>query len=258
MEILFSMPLALHEKCAGLLKARKSHRPADTLPFTAQCLLHWQVIAIGLPSFSADSLGSMARDFRSIGCDTAPIKSAKWSKQETGLAYEVLGDLWLWLMQNEPLPLPEWETNLEEGEYPLLLDWIWNHVDFHFMALTMGLMGTGLLTDDPKDPRHKDQKPFLDFMMQTFGMLVPLADSLGEESKDRMPVSRALRMSSVLLDSMAEALDEFFQAFGPQGMLLARTGGWYRPAYPFSHQDLAREKAPPKPRKRTAKTKTKS
>ncbi len=255
MEILFSMPLALRDKCARLLEARKSHRPAETLPFTAQCLLHWQVIAIGLPSFSAGSLGSMARDFRSIGCDTAPGKSSKWSQEQTGLASEVLGDLWLWLLQREPLPLPEWETSLEEGEYPLLLDWIWNHVDFHFMALTMGLMGTGLVTDDPKDPRHKDQKPFLDFMMQTFGMLVPLADLLGGEPQDRLPVDRALRTSSALLDSLAKALEEMFQAFGPQGLLLARSGGWHRPTYPFTPRNLPLEQAPSRSRRGKAKSK---
>ena len=254
MDIVSSMPLSLHENCARLLKARKSNRPADTLPFTAQCLLHWQVIAIGVPSFSKDSLGSMARDFRSIGCDTAPIKLPKWSPDQTGLASEVLGDLWLWLMQMEPLPLPEWETKPAEGDYPLLLNWIWNHVDFHFMALTMGLMGTGLLTDNPKDPRHKDQKPFLEFMMQTFGILVPLADDLGKESKKRMPVNEALEFSSTLLDSMAGALDDFFRSFGPQGLLLARSGGWYRPAYPCTLKDFAREKTPPKPRKKKAQT----
>lgn len=255
MEMIFSMPTALHDKGSRLLKARKSHRPADTLPFLAQCLLHWQVISIGVPSFSLDSLEAMARDFRSIGCDTAPTKLPKWSEEETGLAISVLGDLWKWLLTREPIPLPVWKDKLEEGEYPVLLDWIWSHCDFHFMTLTMGLMGTGLLTDDTKDPRYKNQKPFLDFMMKVFGMLVPMADALGKASNDRMPVGEALLVSSVMLDSVAEALESRFQDFGPQGLLLARSGGWHRPVYPFKANDLLPKKAPRKPR--AGKTKTK-
>lgn len=255
METLFSMPSALHDKCARLLKARKSHRPADTLPFLAQCLLHWQVISIGVPSFSLDSLDAMARDFRSIGCDTAPIRLPKWTEDESGQAILVLSDLWKWLMTRKPIPLPVWEHSLEEGEYPLLLDWIWKHCDFHFMALTMGLMGTGLLTDDPKAPQYKAQKPFLNYMMKTFGMLVPLADALGKETKDRMPVNEAILVSSVLLDSIAEALDSFFQDFGPQGLLLARSGGWHRPVYPFKATDITPEKTTRKPRAGKPKSK---
>ena len=85
-----AMPAALLARCEMLLKSRDSHRPAHTLGFTAQCLLHWQVIAIGLPSHDVEGLEGMARDFRSIGCDTGNDDLANWTKAQSDLAIDQL------------------------------------------------------------------------------------------------------------------------------------------------------------------------
>lgn len=222
----------------ALLEARGLRRPSETLPFLVQQLLRWRTALKGSPDFTASGLHPLLRSFRELGFDTLPGTPSRWNQQQRSALEALFLDLASRVAIGPALELPDLAGKTKPSERLRLPEWIWNHVDHHGAALTLGLLESGILASDPKDPRFEQQSELRARIVQLAGAVVPFATYLAGPSGVEMTQDQALRTASALLDEFSICLDEAFRSAGPQGAWLARSGGWFRPRYPFNAQAL--------------------
>lgn len=252
MEILSSMPLATYERAAKLLKQRGCLRPPETLPLLAEMFLRWQG-AIGIPEPSQRAgWVPMLGDFRAIAFDLTSALSTPWTIAQTKAAGDLLIELWRNNLDAPPLHLPVWERSLNEGERPLLADWVWSHLDLHYLALTMGVLASGLVGEPPESKRDRE---WFQTAMEQVAFISTFAENLMGAKGDPMPIAEALAMGSGMLDGMAMHLVDGFNRGGLQGQLMARAAGWHTPSYPVSAETFFASIAPQPRRGRPRKPK---
>jgi len=228
----FPIPADLLDRASALLVAREVRRPAETLPFLAQRLLRWWTVIKGLPTFELPALKSLARDFREMGFDCLPGKNPRWTPKQRTQSEGLFLELALLVADRPDLPLPEVRLDLGPQDRPLLVQWIWNHLDHHITALTIGLLGSRILAVTPEDPRFESQTQLRERVVQLVGTLVAFALYLGGDHGRDMPVGQAATTISALLDGLAASLEEAFSLGGTRGRWLAHCGDWERPVYP--------------------------
>ena len=234
------LPESILNHASALLVAREIRRPAATLAFLAQELLRWRTVLRGAPVFDAAGLKPLARDFREMGFDCLPGRLPRWTPAQKTRTETLFLELALWVVAQPAMDLPRLPPDLAPAEHPRLAPWIWNHLDFHVTALTIGLMGSGILAVTPEDPRFESQAPLRERVVQLVGTLVALALYLGGPHGTDLPAGQALPTASALLDGLAESLEGAFAAGGARGLWLARSGGWTRPDYPCRMEDFSR------------------
>jgi hypothetical protein len=231
------LPVDVLNRASALLVAREVRRPPETLAFLAQRLLRWWTVIKGIPTFDPPAFKSLARDFRELGFDCLPGKNPRWTPKQRSQAEALFQELAFLVADGPDLPLPELRLDLAPRDRPLLVQWIWNHLDHHISALTIGLLGSRILAMTPEDPRFDSQAPLRERVVQTVGTLVAFAFYLAGEHGHDMAMGQAATTVSALLDGLAAALEEAFTLGGPRGRWLAHCGGWERPSYPCRMSD---------------------
>ena len=238
MEASHLLPIEVLNRACALLIAREVRRPPETLAFLAQRLLRWWTVIKGIPTFDPPAFKSLARDFREMGFDCLPGKNPRWTPKQRAQAESLFHELAFLVADSPDLVLPEVRLDLKPGDRPQLVSWIWNHLDHHISALTIGLLGARILAVTPEDLRFENQAPLRERVVQIVGTLVAFALYLaGEHGKD-MPMGQAATTVSALLDGLAAALEEAFALGGTRGRWLAHCGGWERPVYPCRMGDF--------------------
>jgi len=232
------LPADFLANARALLEARGLRRPAETLPFLVQQILRWRTALKGAPRFDGPGLHTLIRDFRELGFDTAPGTPSRWNQQQRSALEALFLDLAPRVAIGPVLELPDLTGDAKPSERLRLPEWIWNHVDHCGTALTLGLLESGILPSDPTDPRFEQQSELRVRIVQLAGAVVPFAAYLAGPSGMEMSQDQALRTASALLDEFSICLDEAFRMAGPRGAWLARSGGWFRPRYPFNAQAL--------------------
>lgn len=232
MDPLTLLPADTLGRARALLEARNVRRPPETLAFLAQELLRWHCTLKGVPSFEPASLKSLARAFREMGFDCLPGKLPRWSADHRTRTEELFRELAILVAEGPPLELPALRRDREPEERPWLVRCLWNHLDYHVSALTVGLIGSGVLASDPEDPRFEAQGELRGRVVQIVGTLVPFAIYLGGNFGGDMPLDQAELAISALLDGLASSLEQAFDLGGTRGRWMARCGGWERPEYP--------------------------
>jgi hypothetical protein len=226
------------DRAKTLLEARKVRRPVETLlPLAQRCLTWWTTVH-GNPMEDRRGLRTLQREFRSLAFECGPGKTPRWAKEQSAEAEALFKDLVL-LAANMPHPsLPAFGDHLREEARPVLLQWLWMHLDYHVVALTIGLLESGLLAQKPEDPTFESQASLREKAVSTVGTLLTLAAYLSAPTGREMPIQDALLTVSALLNVLSEALEEAFALGGPRAKTLMGKGGWVRPPYPFNVADL--------------------
>lgn len=227
-----SLPASVLNRASALLVAREVRRPPETLAFLAQRLLRWWTALKGVPVFEAPALKSLAREFREMGFDCLPGKTPRWSPHQRAQADHLFMELAVLMAERPELELPALRLDLKPADRLLLVHWIWNHLDHHVSALTIGLLGSRILAVRPEDLRFESQAPLRERVVQIVGTLIAFALYLEGEHGGDMPMGQAATTVSALLDGLAAALEEAFRLGGTRGAWLATSGGWKRPDYP--------------------------
>jgi hypothetical protein len=226
------MPPDLVNRASALLVAREVRRPPDTLAPLAQHLLRWWTVLKGAPGFDPASLRPIAREFREMGFDCLPGKPPRWTTKQRDQVEALFDEMAILVAAGPELPLPELCLDLKPKDRSRLIHVIWNHLDYHVSALTLGLLGSRVLAVNPDDPRFEGQRELRERIVHIVSTLVAFALYLaGEHGKD-MPVGQAATTVSALLDGLADSIDAAFRLGGTRGAWLARSGGWERPGYP--------------------------
>lgn len=232
------LPPEALDHASALLTARGVRRPPETLAFLAQRLLRWWTVIKGIPAFDSPAFKSLARDFREMGFDCLPGQNPRWTPKQRAQSESLFHELAFLVAASPDMALPALRLDLNPGDRPLLVRWIWNHVDHHVSALTIGLLGSGILAAGPQDPGFESQAALRDRVVQTVDTLVALALYLGEEHDGDPPLHQMAGTTSALLDGLAGALEEAFALGGTRGRWLAHCGDWERPAYPSPRGDF--------------------
>jgi hypothetical protein len=233
------LPVEVLNRASALLVAREVRRPPETLAFLAQRLLRWWTVIKGIPTFDPPAFKSLARDFREMGFDCLPGKNPRWTPKQRAQAESLFYELVFLVADGPDLVLPELRLDLQAEDRPQLVRWIWNHLDHHVSALTIGLLGSRILAVNPEDLRFEGQAGLRERVVQIVGTLVAFALYLGGEHGKDMPMGQAATTVSALLDGLAAALEEAFALGGTRGRWLAHCGGWERPVYPCRMADFA-------------------
>ena len=232
------LPVEVLNLASALLVAREVRRPPETLAFLAQRLLRWWTVLKGIPTFDPPALKSLARDFREMGFDCLPGKNPRWTPKQRAHAESLFHELAILVAEGPDMALPELRLDLGPKDRPLLVRWIWNHLDHHVSALTIGLLGSRILAVSPEDPRFETQTALRERVVQIVGTLVAFALYLGGDHGGDMPMGQAATTVSALLDGLAASLEEAFRLGGTRGAWLAHCGGWQRPNYPCRMGDF--------------------
>jgi hypothetical protein len=232
------LPVELLNRASALLVAREVRRPPETLAFLAHRLLCWCTALKGAPAFDPPALKSLARDFREMAFDCLPGKNPKWTPKQRVQAEDLFHELALLVAEGPDLELPALRLDLTPKERPQLVRWIWNHLDYHVSALTLGLLGSRILAVTPEDSRFERQALLRERVVQLVGTLVAFALYLAGDHGGDMPASQAAATVSALLDGLAGSLEEAFLLGGIRGTWLAHRGGWQRPDYPCRMGDF--------------------
>jgi hypothetical protein len=238
MESSLLLPVEVLNRASALLIARDVRRPPETLALLTQRLLLWWTIIKGIPTFDPPAFKSLARDFREMGFDCLPGKNPRWTPKQRTQAESLFHELAFLVAGGPELVLPELRLDLQPQDRPLLVRWIWNHLDHHISALTIGLLGSRILAVNPEDPRFESQAALRERVVQIVGTLVAFALYLGGDHGQDMPMGQATATVSALLDGLAASLEEAFVLGGTRGRWLAHCGGWERPAYPCRMGDF--------------------
>jgi hypothetical protein len=226
------MPIDLIDRASALLVAREVRRPPDTLVPLAQHLLRWWTAMKGAPGFDSASLRPIAREFREMGFDCLPGKPPRWTTKQRDQVEALFDEMAILVAAGPDISLPELRLDLKPKDRSRLIHAIWNHLDYHVSALTLGLLGSRVLAVSPEDPRFEGQRELRERIVQIVGTLVAFALYLaGEHAKD-MPMGQAATTVSALLDGLADSIEAAFRLGGTRGAWLARSGGWERPEYP--------------------------
>ncbi|HWQ10069.1 MAG TPA: hypothetical protein VN436_13205 [Holophaga sp.] len=233
------LPADLLNRASALLVARDVRRPPETLAFLTQRLLRWWTVIKGLPTFDPPALKSLSRDFREMGFDCQPGKPLRWTPKQRSQAEALFDDLVVLVAESPDMELPGLRLDLKTVDRPLLVRWIWNHLDHHVTALTIGLLSGRILAVTPEDPLFAGQAPLRERVVQLVGTLVAFALYLGGEHGRDMPMPQAATTASALLDGLAESIAQAFALGGTRGRWLAHCGGWERPAYPCRMSDFS-------------------
>ncbi len=232
------LPVAVLNRASALLVAREVRRPPETLAFLAQRLLRWWTVIKGIPTFDPPAFKSLARDFREMGFDCLPGKNPRWTAKQRTQAESLFYELAFLVADGPDLVLPELRLDLKAADRSQLVRWIWNHLDHHVSALTIGLLGSRILAVNPEDLRFESQAGLRERVVQIVGTLVAFALYLGGEHGGDMPMGQAATTVSALLDGLAAAMEEAFALGGTRGRWLAHCGDWKRPAYPCRMGDF--------------------
>jgi hypothetical protein len=226
------LPMEVLNRASALLVAREVRRPPETLALLAQRLLRWWTVIKGIPTFDPPAFKSLARDFREMGFDCLPGKNPRWTPKQRTQAENLFYELAFLVADSPDMALPELRLDLKPEDRLRLVRWIWNHLDHHVSALTIGLLGSRILAVNPEDPRFETQAALRERVVQIVGTLVAFALYLGGDHGKDMPMGQAATTVSALLDGLAASLEEAFALGGTRGRWLAHCGGWERPAYP--------------------------
>jgi hypothetical protein len=232
------LPVEILNRASALLVAREVRRPPETLAFLAQRILSWWTAIKGVPNFEAAALKSLAREFREMAFDCLPGRNPRWTPKQRAHAEDLFLDLARLAVDGPELSLPEVRLDLKPMDRSQLVRWIWNHLDYHVSALTIGLLGTRILAVNPDDPRFAAQANLRERVVQITGTLVALALYLAGDHGGDMPMQQAATTVSALLDGLAGSLEEAFALGDTRGRWLARCGGWQRPDYPCRMGDF--------------------
>lgn len=233
-----AIPVEVLNRASALLVTRGVRRPPETLALLSQRLLRWWTVIKGMPAFDPPALKPLARDFREMGFDCLPGKNPRWTPKQRTQAEELFHDLVLVVAEGPDLALPELRLDLKARDRQMLVQWIWNHLDHHVSALTLGLLGSRILAVEPEDARFESQAALRERVVQIVGTLVAFALYLAGEHGREMPMGQAAATVSALLDGLAGSLEEAFALGGARGRWLARCGAWERPAYPCRMEDF--------------------
>jgi hypothetical protein len=232
------LPLEVLNRASALLVAREVRRPPETLALLAQRLLRWWTVIKGIPTFDPPAFKSLARDFREMGFDCLPGKNPRWTPKQRTQAENLFYELAFLVADSPDMALPELRLDLKPEDRMRLVRGIWNHLDHHVSALTIGLLGSRILAVNPEDPRFETQAALRERVVQIVGTLVAFALYLGGDHGKDMPMGQAATTVSALLDGLAASLEEAFALGGTRGRWLAHCGGWERPAYPCRMGDF--------------------
>lgn len=232
------LPIEVINRASALLVAREVRRPPETLAFLAQRLLRWWTVLKGVPAFDPPALKSLSREFREMGFDCLPGKTPRWTPKQRAQSESLFHELAFLVAEGPNMALPELRLDLKPQDRPLLVHWIWNHLDHHVSALTIGLLGSRILAVSPEDPRFEGQAGMRERVVQIVSTLVAFALYLGGDHGGDMPMGQAAATVSALLDGLAASLEEAFRLGGTRGGWLARCGGWQRPDYPCRMGDF--------------------
>jgi len=231
------LPSEVLDRASALLVAREVRRPPETLAFLAQRLLRWWTVIKGIPTFDPPAFKSLARDFREMGFDCLPGKNPRWTPKQRAQAESLFHELAFLVADGADLPLPQVRLDLDAKDRQMLIQWIWNHLDHHISALTIGLLGSRILAVTPEDLRFESQAQLRERVVQLVGTLIAFALYLAGDHGQDMPMGQAATTVSALLDGLAASLEEAFALGGTRGRWLAHCGGWERPVYPCRMQD---------------------
>jgi hypothetical protein len=226
------LPVGILPRAFALLEARGSRRPAETLPFLVQQILRWRTVLKGSPEFTARGLRPLLRDFRELGFDVLPGTTPRWTKTQSRELEDLFLELALLVAAGPPLELPD--LSGKPSDRLKLPQWLWNHVDHHGTALTLGLLESKTLAGSPEDSRYEAQAALRERIVKLASTLVPFAAYLAGPSGAEMTLEQGRSTSCSLLRELSIALDEAFTLGGPRGAWLARRGGWYPPVYPLT------------------------
>jgi hypothetical protein len=232
------LPIEVLNRASALLVTREVRRPPETLALLTQRILRWWTVLKGAPTFEPSALKPLAREFRELAFDCLPGKNPRWTPQQRTHADSLFQELALLVAEGPDLELPELRLDLAPKDRPLLVRWIWNHLDHHVSALTIGLLGSRTLAVSPEDPRFETQAALRDRVVQIVGTLIAFALYLGGDHGSDMPMGQAATTVSALLDGLAASLEEAFRLGGTRGTWLAHCGGWQRPDYPCRMGDF--------------------
>lgn len=228
------LPADTLSRSRALLEARGLRRPPETLPFLVQQILRWRTALKGSPSFTAQGLRPLVRDFRELGFDVLPGATPRWTKSQRDELENLFLDLAPGVAAGPTLELPDLPRDPKPSDRLKLPQWLWNHVDHHGTALTLGLLESRVLAGSPEDPGFEEQGALRERIVQLASALVPFAMYLAGPSGAEMTLNEGLRTGCSLLSELSTCLEEAFILGGPRGAWLARRGGWYPPAYPFT------------------------
>lgn len=224
------LPADTLSRSQALLEARGSRRPPETLPFLVQQILRWRTALKGSPEFTASGLRPLLGNFRELGFDVLPT-APRWTKTQRHELEDLFLQLALVVSAGPALELPDLSSR--PSDRMKLLPWLWNHMDHHGTALTLGLLESRILAENPSDPRFEAQTELRERIVKLASALVPFAIYLAGPSGAEMTLDQGRSTACSLLLEFSSALDEAFTLGGPRGAWLARRGGWYPPAYPF-------------------------
>lgn len=226
------------DRAKALLEARKVRRPVETLlPLAQRCLAWWTAVH-GNPREDHRGLRKLQVDFRALAFECGPGKAPRWVKEHALEADALFTDFVL-LAEDMPRPsLPTFGDHLRQEARPVLQYWLWTHLDHHVVALTMGLLESGLLAQKPEDPGFESQAHLRENALSPVATLLGLASYLAAPKSHEMPIQDALLTVSALLDTLGQTLSQAFNLGGPRAHTLMQEGGWERPSYPYHVADL--------------------
>jgi hypothetical protein len=234
MEIVARMPLATYERAKKLLKQRGCLRPPETLPLLAEMFLRWQG-AIGVPEPIQAGWDPMLRDFRAVAFDLSSTPSQPWTEAQSIAAHDLLIELWQNNLDAPPLQLPAWESQLEETSRDLLAIWTWTHLDCHYLALTMGILSSGLMEEEP---RFSKDREWMRSAQEQIALLSNFAEALTQPRNPRRDtgkdIAEELAAASGMLDGLATHITMGLNKGGLQSHLMARAACWHHPSYPVT------------------------
>ena len=233
-----AIPMATLYRAKALLEARRLCRPVETLLPLAQWSLAWWTAVHGSIKGKPRRLRSLQLEFLAMAFECGPGIPARWTKVQSAEAV-ALSREFVSLAAELPAPsLPAFGDHLREEARAVLLNWLWAHPDYHAAALTVGLLESGLLADDPDDDAFMSQSGIREGVVSTVSALLGMASYLAAPTGREMPIKEALLTVSAMLDALGGILDEAFALGGPKARALMESGCWERPAYPFNVADL--------------------